>query len=255
LGNFANYANTAQWNGVLGNVTSIGTNGSSSYYGTFDQSGNIWEWNDSVIQGIYRGIRGGAYNTSIAQISDLSSTSRKFASPTTGAVNYGFRICCQFPIPSNNTLIEFIEVPSSDTLADTTGFGRVNYSYCISRYPITNQQYVQFLAAIANSDTYGVYSVSMTTNTRGGINANYTTKNNMGNKPVNYINWFMAARFSNWLHNSMPNGSQASLTTEDGSYTLNGATSGVLVNKNVNALFWIPTEDEWYKAAYHRVIS
>ena len=33
-------------------------------------------------------------------------------------------------------------------------------------------------------------------------------------------------------------------------YTLNGATSGI-ITKNANSTFWIPSEDEWYKAAYY----
>src|SRR5262249_8526305 len=33
--------------------------GSASPYGTFDQGGNVWEWNDVIISGSYRGVRGG----------------------------------------------------------------------------------------------------------------------------------------------------------------------------------------------------
>jgi formylglycine-generating enzyme required for sulfatase activity len=66
-------------------------------------------------------------------------------------------------------------------------------------------------------------------------------------KPVNVVSWFDAARYCNWLHNGRGNGS-----TETGAYTLNGATSGNAVAKNPGALYWIPTENEWYKAAYHK---
>ncbi len=30
-----------------------------SYYGTYDQGGNVWEWNDTII-GSSRGVRGGS---------------------------------------------------------------------------------------------------------------------------------------------------------------------------------------------------
>jgi sulfatase modifying factor 1 len=42
-GNAANFENFAEWNGVRGNVTTIGRNGAASSYGTFDQAGNVWE--------------------------------------------------------------------------------------------------------------------------------------------------------------------------------------------------------------------
>jgi hypothetical protein len=35
---------------------------SDSPYGTFDQSGNVWEWNEAIISGAYRGLRGGSFN-------------------------------------------------------------------------------------------------------------------------------------------------------------------------------------------------
>jgi hypothetical protein len=49
----------------------------------------------------------------------------------------------------------------------------------------------------------------------------------------------------------MVSGPQSSLTTESGVYTLNGANSGVSFAKNPDANYWIPSEDEWYKAAYY----
>jgi sulfatase modifying factor 1 len=47
----------------------------------------------------------------------------------------------------------------------------------------------------------------------------------------------------------MMNG-QGNGDTETGAYTLNGATSGI-ITANIGAQIYIPTEDEWYKAAYY----
>ena len=35
---------------------------SDSPYGTFDQGGNVWEWNEAVLSGSYRSLRGGSFN-------------------------------------------------------------------------------------------------------------------------------------------------------------------------------------------------
>jgi sulfatase modifying factor 1 len=57
------------------------------------------------------------------------------------------------------------------------------------------------------------------------------------------------------MRNGQPTGAQNLSTTEDGSYYLNGATTDaqlVTVTRKANATWVIPTEDEWYKAAYHK---
>jgi formylglycine-generating enzyme required for sulfatase activity len=67
------------------------------------------------------------------------------------------------------------------------------------------------------------------------------------------VSWFDAARYCNWEHNECPTGVQDASTTERGAYTLDGATSGGLdITRNPGAKYWIPSEDEWYKAAYHQ---
>ena len=34
---------------------------SDSPYGTFDQGGNVWEWNESIVDPVFRGTRDGAF--------------------------------------------------------------------------------------------------------------------------------------------------------------------------------------------------
>jgi formylglycine-generating enzyme required for sulfatase activity len=62
------------------------------------------------------------------------------------------------------------------------------------------------------------------------------------------VSWFDAARFSNWMNNGATNGA----STETGAYTLNGATSGVGFTVNPGATWFLPREDQWYKAAFYR---
>jgi uncharacterized protein (UPF0261 family) len=74
-------------------------------------------------------------------------------------------------------------------------------------------------------------------------------------RPVNYVSWRDAAHFANWLHNGQPTGGQDLTTTEDGSYFLDGKTTDAQLEDVVrepDATWVIPSEDEWYKAAYHK---
>jgi hypothetical protein len=147
---------------------------------------------------------------------------------------------------------DFASVGDQANSADTTGYGAVNYSYQIAKYQITQGQYVEFLNAVARTDTYGLYNTNMS-GVRGGITRTtvagtytYAVKTNMENKPVNLVNWFSCARYCNWLHNGKPTGAQNASTTENGAYAISGATA----TKLSGATYWIPTENEWYKAAY-----
>ena len=57
LCNSANYGSYSNWNGINGNLTTVGSNGKSSYYGSYDHNGNINELVDSFDNGypIFRG--------------------------------------------------------------------------------------------------------------------------------------------------------------------------------------------------------
>ncbi len=149
--------------------------------------------------------------------------------------------------------IDYVSVGNAGNAADSTGYGAVAYDYQIAKNETTIGQYKDFLNAVAKSDPYALYSPSMTTSyingiSRSGVSGGYTYAVNPGsaNKPITYVSWFDAARFCNWMHNGQGSGS-----TETGAYTLNGAMSGVNFTVNTGAQTWIPSENEWYKAAYY----
>jgi sulfatase modifying factor 1 len=163
------------------------------------------------------------------------------------AVLAGISLVCK---TSASVTIDWITVGNAGNAADpTTGYGAVNYEYQIGKYEVTNAQYAVFLNAKASTDTYWLYHPFMSGKgiARSGENGSYTYSVTMAlaNHPVVYVSWFNAARFSNWLANGQGNGD-----TETGSYTLNGATSGIYL-ANTTAKVYIPTENEWYKAAYY----
>ena len=153
--------------------------------------------------------------------------------------------------------MDYVSVGHAGNAADpATGslYGAVNYAYQIGKYEVTNAQYGEFLNAVDRdgANANGIYDTDMGSNPRGGITYNavaadgakYTIKSNMGDKPVNFVSWYDAARFTNWLGNGQGAGS-----TETGAYTLSANTG--FITKNVGANVWLPSENEWYKAAYY----
>jgi sulfatase modifying factor 1 len=142
------------------------------------------------------------------------------------------------------------------------GLGGVAYPFAMGKYETTNQQYVDFLNSVGQTNPNGIYSASMGSDANGGIvqtgspsTFSYSVKlgtNPMGvpyaNVPVTFVNWFSAARFVNWLHN----GQQSNpALLETGSYTLNNNTSGALPSRNPGATFVLPSIDEWVKAGFN----
>ena len=75
---------------------------SDSPYGTFDQGGNVWEWNEAIIIGSYRGLRGGSFN----YYDDfLHAASRgHYGYPAGGDFAVGFRVS-EVPEPATMSLL------------------------------------------------------------------------------------------------------------------------------------------------------
>jgi sulfatase modifying factor 1 len=178
--------------------------------------------------------------------------------------------------------IDTVPVGNADNAADTevmddgtTGYGSVSYEYRIGKTEVTNAQYVEFLNAVAASDPYGLYHVVMSNDTRGGITRDglsgsytYEVKGDSigngpggadgdnytyGDKPVVWVSWYDSIRFANWLHNGQGRGD-----TETGAYTLGPLDSSGIpidsdsITRNPGAIWFLPSEDQWYKAAYHQ---
>jgi len=164
---------------------------------------------------------------------------------------------------------ELVPVGDAGNAADTTGYGAVPYGYQMGKYDVTIGQYTAFLNAVAATDTYSLYNAGMATDlnvagiSRSGTSGSYTYSvinngGNSANRPITYVDWFDAARFANWMSNGQPTGLQGQTTTESGAYDLwmwpPGVAPGVsFVNWNTGLapLYRIPTENEWYKAAYY----
>jgi MYXO-CTERM domain-containing protein len=137
------------------------------------------------------------------------------------------------------------------------GLGSVAYTYNIGSTEVTNAQYAAFLNAKAASDPFALYNTSMAGSfggiTRSGSAGSYTysTVSGRANNPVNYVSFWDATRFANWLHNGQGNGD-----TETGAYTLTpGGISANTITRNAGWQWAVTSENEWYKAAYHQPAS
>jgi len=135
--------------------------------------------------------------------------------------------------------------------------GGVGYNYRIGKYEVTAGQYCDFLNHKAATDTYGLYNTWMSSNSygckieRSGSSGGYTysVASDWANRPVNFVSYWDSLRFANWLNNGQGDGD-----TETGAYTLNGynGSDGREIQRNPGATWILPTEDEWYKAAYYK---
>jgi formylglycine-generating enzyme required for sulfatase activity len=177
-----------------------------------------------------------------------------------------------FKASSAQSLIEMVTVGDPNNDADSNGSGTVTYTYRIGKNEVTVGQYTQFLNSVATDPNaplhlQDLYRKEMADPKgtkeqpdektgrlidRTLLNGHYQYMVPVAGReslPIAWVNWFSAARFANWMHND-PSQPVTAATTETGAYNLNGATTGVFI-REPDAKFWIPTDDEWYKAAYY----
>lgn len=274
--NSANYNQDADWNNENGNITTVGSNGGYSYYGTFDQNGNVWEIID-----FQNGSNITRYGGSFASIGD-NLNQLTWSIPRQGFYfsDVGFRICANSGIDDSD-LVLVSDVPNSgDPLR--SNLGSVDYNYKINKYLVTNSDYALFLNSVANNHQNNLYTRSganpiwpfdrrMHEDPKGGIiqigtspNITYEIVNNMHLKPVNFITWYDAARYVNWLSNNKPSpGTLTSDSTETGIYNLNFLNPSTIPSVDLSNKtsdwtpgslpkpYWIPDRNEWIKAAYY----
>ncbi|MBK7403376.1 MAG: SUMF1/EgtB/PvdO family nonheme iron enzyme [Phycisphaerales bacterium] len=136
------------------------------------------------------------------------------------------------------------------------GRGRVDHLYRMSETELTNEQWLEFVRA------YGPYADDPFDSNLLGQGIEGTSDNGQleyeiipgfEGLPAN-MSWRHAARFCNWMHNAQVNEAWA---FESGAYdtsTFTGDGSGELNDQDTRspgARYWIPSMDEWMKAAHY----
>ena len=159
--------------------------------------------------------------------------------------------CDVFGTGNNAFEIEFVTIGAPGNVADTSGVpnpvGAVPYNYRIAKYEISEE-----IISKANAVTAGdPFPLGIVTNQRGP------------NKPATNVSWIEAVRFVNWLNissgyqpaykfidlaNAPPPNRQlhgfAMWEPGDPGYDPDN------LYRNQLARYFLPSMDEWYKAAY-----
>ena len=140
-----------------------------------------------------------------------------------------------FGTGANEFTIPFVAISGGTNPTDTSpsgGYGIVDYDYRMGVYQITNAQWDAFRA-------------------ESGLSLGSSAW--LGDDiPVNKRSWFQAAHFVNWLNISTDRQAAYQFDGQGDFVPWNAADAwgGTNLYRHKNAFYFLPTEDEWVKAAY-----
>lgn len=258
--------------------------------GTYDQQGNAAEWVENS-KGNWKQALGGSlirpkYFSYCGEIEaddphkSISTFGFRICQTTDSTLrrvqqSYNIRLDTIKQNVTNSERTAFLRVGDVKNKGDIVNQykGEVLYEYYIARTELTNKEYCDFLNAVAvEDDRFSLYNHNMADGVCGGIiragmKGEYSYKCRPGweNKPVVYISYYDLARYANWMHYGCPVTGKSILGTTEGNEKQGAynTTDFELVRygekkvyksfgmRNRGALYWIPNEDEWYKAAYY----
>lgn len=136
---------------------------------------------------------------------------------------------------ANEFSIDFVSIGNASNAPDATGYGTVNYDYRIGTHEITIDQFARARAADSRIDAlyYDTYSAA-------GAGAPAT------------LSFYQAAKFCNWLTsgNALTG---AYLFNDSGTFLV--ADIRYLAEVTYDRYYVVPTENEWYKAAYYKPVN
>ena len=189
------------------------------------------------------GIGGGLWIDEAALLIECSRMNRLFSSIVAvffAAFTLSIQPSAQadtFGTTGNEFTIDFVNIGNAGNAADSTTYGAVPYEYRASTYEISQD-------AITKATASGM--------------ANVTAGAWTGNQPAANINWYEAAAFVNFLNTSSGKTAAYDLTFSNGSWSMALWSSqqawtagGTNLYRNKNAFYFLPSENEWYKAAYY----
>lgn len=138
--------------------------------------------------------------------------------------------------------------------------GRVDYAYRISTTEVSASQWLPFFFAILPHyqavGGSGLDDVLQSEHIELGGPLGFELERGAERSAVR-VGWEFAARYCNWLHNGAPTGADATLEVfQTGAYDMpalspNADQAQMPLTRNADARYWLPTLDEWVKAAHY----
>ena len=143
-----------------------------------------------------------------------------------------------FGTSGNEFTIDFVNIGNAGNAADTTSYGAVPYEYRASTYEITQDAINKATASGMTNVTAGPWT---------------------GNQPAANLNWYEAAAFVNFLNTSSGKTAAYDLSWSGTAWSMTLWSSeqawtagGTNLYRNKDAFYFLPSENEWYKAAYYK---
>jgi len=143
--------------------------------------------------------------------------------------------------------------PGGPPFNGNAGRGSVAYSYRISKLEITTQQWADFLnMALRDGVDLNIQQLRPAFWGASQSGGKYVVGDAM--RPVIGLNWRAGAYYCNWLNNGKAEGWSNALTGAYDASTFATLADGTYTDQlthSPGAKFWIPTLDEWLKAAHY----
>ena len=144
---------------------------------------------------------------------------------------------------ANTFTMDFVTIGNAGNADDDTGYGAVGYTYRMGVNEVSRGM-IDAYNALSGGPTLTMSD--MTSYGGNGVN-----------RPATGISWNEAARFVNWLNTSNGYSAAYKFTTGNGNDNialwdaLDFGYDAANPFRNSNAHYYLPSEDEWYKAAYY----
>ncbi len=133
--------------------------------------------------------------------------------------------------------VDFVPIGNAGNAADTTGYGAVPYSYRAGTREISQDAIDKATAGEMTNVTAGAWA---------------------GDQPAANLNWYEAAAFVNFLNTSSGKTAAYDLSWSGTAWSMALWSSdqawtagGTNLYRNKDAYYFLPSENEWYKAAFY----